>query len=300
MSEAIEFPDHFEQLKAGPIFIVGAARSGTTWVYDIMTAHPAVAGVYESWLFTPRDGVQSLFTPAHWPPGDSGLGRLLSREDLLAHTRQLTRSLLSRSIQPGHRFLVEKSPNHLFAMDFIQELFPDARFIHVLRDGRDVCVSVRAAAKSWGRQWQKSFGASVRSSARAWRDAVTRAHQDGARLNDHFLEIRYEDIHRDPRTAYIRLFDFCGIPYDESLLEDIFTATDFRNNFQADDAAFRRGGRTGDWRSYFSLRDAYMFHKQAGRKLMELGYEFRRHWWLRQFRPQRRLRPAQDGPASTS
>lgn len=294
-----EQADRFQQLVHPPVFIVGAARSGTTWVYDIMTAHPAVAGVYESWLFTPRDGIQALFSAAHWPPGHSGLGRLLSRDDLLEHLRPLIRRLLSHAIGPDHRFLVEKSPNHLFAIPLIREVFPEARFIHVLRDGRDVSVSVRAAAQSWVRHWRQTFGQSVRTSARAWRDAVQRAHEEALQLGDRFLEIRYEELHTDPHSVYRRLFDFCDIPYDDTLLADIFRATDFERNFVADESGFRRGGRTGDWRTRFSLWDAWTFHRQAGRTLLSLGYETHRRWWLRQARPRRRSTPAISPPATT-
>ncbi|MBN2430535.1 MAG: sulfotransferase [Acidobacteria bacterium] len=300
MTEQPEHPDRFHQLVQPPVFIVGAARSGTTWVYDIMSAHPAVAGVYESWLFTPRDGLQSLFSKAHWPFHHSGLGCIMTRDELLAHIRRLSRRLLSHAMEPQHTFLVEKSPNHLFDVPFIQEVFPDARFIHVLRDGRDVSVSVRAAANSWVRPWRDTFGRSIRSSARAWRDAVQRAHEEALRLGERFLELRYEDLHADPRSAYRRLFDFSGIPYDERLLEEIYTVTDFQRNFVADETAFRRGGRTGDWQFRFSLWDAWNFHRLAGHKLLELGYETRRRWWLRQLWPPRRRpsRPTSPTPAA--
>jgi hypothetical protein len=267
-----------DQLAQDPIFVVGAARSGTTWVYDILTAHPEVAGVYESWLFTKDKGFGALFTPAHWPQHQSGLGRLLEREELLAHVRDAAARIMAHALKPGHRFLVEKSPSHLFAMPLVSEIFPGARFIHVLRDGRDVCISVRAAARSWMRAWEKSFGRSTWTSAKSWRDAVNRAARDGTKLGEHFLEIRYEAIHADPFSAYRQLFDFCSIPYDESLLQTIFEKTDFRRNYSPDEAGPRRGGRMGDWRTHFGLIGAVVFNLAAGNTLVKLGYERTRFW----------------------
>ncbi len=269
----------FEQLVQDPIFIVGAARSGTTWVFDILTAHPNVAGVYESWLFTSNNGLGSLFTPAHWPPKKSGLGNLVKREYLIAHVRDLLTSIMGNVLKPEHHFLVEKSPSHLFAMPLISEIFPDARFIHVLRDGRDVNVSVRVASRSWVPSWRETFGRSVKTSARAWKDAVRRARCDGEKQGERFFEIRYEEIHGDPFSAYRRLFDFCCIPYDQDILQAVFDSTDFEKNFKSKESGFRRGGRIGDWRMQFSLKDALVFNMTAGRMLIETGYE-NNHMWL--------------------
>lgn len=267
-----------DQLEQSPVFVVGAARSGTTWVYDILTAHPQVAGVYESWLFTRNNGLGSLFNSAHWPPNRSGLSRLLEREALLEETRAFADSLLASALAPEHRFLVEKSPSHVFAVPLIHELYPRSRFIHVLRDGRDVTVSVRAAARSWVPQWRQAFGRSVATSARAWSHAVRRARKLGARLGDQFLEVRFEEIKRDPRAAYQRLLGFCGISYDETLLEQIHEQTDFARNYKSNEEGFRRGGRVGDWRTHFNIVDAIQFNLAAGDTLIETGYERNRRW----------------------
>src|SRR5437667_9309955 len=137
------------QVAQAPIFVVGVSRSGTTWVYDILTAHPQVAGILESWLFSTVNGVGSLFSSAHWPHRSVGLGRLLNREALLEYVRDFVARLMQHALGPQHRYLVEKSPPHLYTISLISELFPKARFIHVIRDGRDVCVSIRAATLSW-------------------------------------------------------------------------------------------------------------------------------------------------------
>ena len=269
----------FDQLTQDPIFIVGAARSGTTWVYDILTSHPEVAGVYESWLFTPNNGLGTLFTTAHWPAKGSGLGKLLERESLLAYVRDIAICIMEHALEPGHRFLVEKSPSHLFTMPLIGEIFPGARFIHVLRDGRDVSVSVRAATRSWLPAWRETFGRSIMTRARSWRTVVNRAAREGAQLGERFLEIRYESIHADPFAAYRQLFDFCRIPYDDDLLQTVFEKTDFRKNYKPDEARFRRGGRVGDWRTHLGLIDALFFNIVAGDTLVACGYEKNR-WWL--------------------
>jgi len=275
--------DLFNQLVQEPIFIIGAARSGTTWVYDILTAHPEVAGVFESWLFTSNNGLKALFSSAHWPKKHSGLGNTLKRHELLEYTREMAKRVMSHAIEPKHRFLVEKSPSHIFSMTFISEIFPSSKFIHVLRDGRDVSVSVRAAADSWVRPWKDTFGRSIKTSARAWKHAVQRARNDGEKLGDRFFEIRYEEIHKNPSQAYSKLFHFCGIPFDEALLQSIWESTDFTKNYKPRETGFRRGGRIGDWRTRYSIIDSLMFNLEAGKFLVELGYEKNRRWSSRLF-----------------
>lgn len=268
----------FNQLKQDPIFVIGAARSGTTWVYDIIRNHPRVAGVYESWLFTPHNGVGSLFTGAHWPKKRSGLGNFMQRDDVLRYSRELVVSIMAHAIQPETQYLVEKSPNHVFAVPLIREIFPNAKFICVIRDGRDVAVSVRAAAKSWSKDWQNSFGRSIRTSAHAWKHAIQRARHEAQSLGDDYMEIRYEQVHEDPLTAYQTMFDFCQIDYDDGILQDILAATDFSANYKPGESKFRRGGRVGDWQRMFSPLDTLMFKQAAGDMLIDLGYEHDHAW----------------------
>jgi len=268
----------FGQLKQDPIFVIGPARSGTTWVYDIIKNHPLVAGVYESWLFTSQNGIGSMFTTAHWPVNRSGLGNFISREEVMHSSRELVIKIMSHAIQPEHQFLVEKSPNHIYTIPLIREVFPNARFICVLRDGRDVAVSVRAATKSWMKAWKNSFGHSLRYSAQAWKTAVRRARQEAQNLGDHYMEIRYEEIHENPIPAYQQIFEYCHIPYNDDILEGIYKATDFSQNYKGGEAKFRRGGRVGDWKKSFSLIDKLIFKKIAGDMLIELGYEYDKKW----------------------
>jgi Sulfotransferase family len=270
--------DPLAQLESGPVFIVGAARSGTTWIYDMLTSHPLVAGAYETWLFTMNQGVGSLFGPAHFPPGHSGLGRSFTRDVVVQGVREFVTTLLARGLEPQHRFLVEKSPSHVMTMPLIREILPEARFVHVLRDGRDVSVSVRAAARTWAPRWRETFGRSIQASAWAWKQTIRRVRRDGPGLGDCLLEMRYEDIKADPTSGLARLFDHCRVPWDRELLDQIVSRTDFDTHYHSSESGFRRGGRVGDWRTHFSVLDRLVFNLTAGDTLIDTGYEPDRRW----------------------
>jgi hypothetical protein len=278
----VTLPPPLDRLDAAPVFITGCARSGTTWVLDIYGAHPDVAVVSESWLFSPAAGVLPLLSDAHWSTDKrglpQGLGRVLSKEDFLAELRAFLAQLLGRSLVDGQRFLVEKSPNHVWNMDKIAEVFPEARFVHVLRDGRDVAVSLLAAGASWAPHWTQSAAGSIQQAASTWRLAVEQAVAAKPLLGDKLLEVRYEDLHRDPASTCRRLFEFAEIPYDDDLVEGVMRATDFQTNFVPNEAGFRRGGRIGDWKTSFDAADCLAFQLEAGALLIALGYEADDRW----------------------
>lgn len=283
-----------DQLVEGPIFVTGHARSGTTWVFDLLTSHPEVAGVLESWLFVRGFGFAGLFD--QWTPDVLELGRrdrgqavglsqMVSRDELATELRAFVGGLLARRLEPQHRFLVEKSPMPYMEIGPAAEVFPDARFIHVVRDGRDVAVSLRAAGRSWFRPWAQ-FGAggqlgrcrALHDAGRSWARTVGRLRRHGERLGERYMEIAYERLAADPADSLRRLFDFCAIPHNEAAVETALGATDFERHFSGGEDQFRRGGRVGDWRSRFGLADALAFELGSNGRLVVEGYESSRAW----------------------
>lgn len=293
--------DPLGQLAEEPIFLIGHPRSGTTWAYDILTAHPEVAGVLESWIFTPSVGIARLFRPEQWEPRELarqreihggrgiGLSQMVSREELAAEVRLFAGRLMARALGPEHRFLVEKTPTPYTALDVVTEVFAGARFVHVLRDGRDVAVSLSAAARAWNPGW-RMFAAGpglaryrgVLNSARSW-EATIRATRDvGRRLGDRYLEVRYEELKTRPAESVRALLDFCRIPCDDDLVARIVATTDFGRHVETGEDRFRRRGEVGDWRERFNRVDAVVFEAGSRGGLVEAGYERGRGWWARQ------------------
>jgi len=278
-------PESLRQLATGPILIVGQFRSGTTWVYDVLTSHPEAAGAFESWIFTRNQGVAGLLGEGHFKH-DVGLfgreyrlGQLVTRERLVEDVRQLSAGWLAEALEPHHRFLVEKTPLHYATLPSIAELFPQARIIHVLRDGRDVVVSGLAAARSWGRGYFQPLP--VATGAARWETAVRTARAEGARLGLPFMEIRYEELRASPGDGIRRLLEFCGMPHDDELVERIREQTDISRQPGRREDTFRRKGQVGDWRRRFSARDCVRFERGSHGLLVETGYERSRWWWLR-------------------
>jgi hypothetical protein len=292
-SRSTTVPGPLRQLSEGPVFIVGMVRSGTTWAYDILTSHPEVAGALETALFNPMRGLPVLMASYHWEPnlGDapsSGLQELMRRDEVVADLRELAAGWLARPLEPPHRFLVEKTPTHAYAMAEIGEVFPEARFIHVLRDGRDVAVSVLAASRAWAPvTWREHYATRFEDVGREWQIRVRAVRRAGRDLGPRFLEIRYEEMKADPAASARRLFDFCDIPHDEGQVSRAVDVTDFERNYDGGETSFRRRGLVGQWTERFSLRDAALFSRAAGQALVETGYERSRWWWLRRRARQR-------------
>ncbi len=267
--------DPLAQLESGPVFVVGWVRSGTTWVYDVLTSHPQVGGVLESWMFTHKHGIPGPLTDLHWEPDPAGttqgLGRITTRERAFDGVRALTSEWLAEGLGSEDLYLVEKSPSHVFTMELIAELYPEARFVHVIRDGRDVAVSVRAAAGSWAPAWRQGFASSLRSSAESWNRAVLAGSEGATALGDRCLQVRYEDLRERPAELFAQMFEHCRIPLSEVQLDAIVEQTAFRVS-AGGEGAFRRRGRPGEWRSALRPWEALAVTRTAREGLDIAGY----------------------------
>ena len=278
---ALAMPAAFERFAAPPVFICGCARSGTTWTFDLFDRHPQVKAICESWVLSQTRGVTAVLAQPYWDTDvhagwaervdmPFGTVQLLPYEQMVRDLGELVARWLAGTAGEEHRFLAAKEPIDVKATAI---LFPEARFIHVLRDGRNVALSMRRASESWDPTM--GVGLPMEFRAEAWRRQVEniRAHRE--LLGERYLEVRYEDMQADPIAAMRTLFDFSQVPYDDALLAQIRGATDLEQSYDqaVHESGFRGGGRSGGWREAFSAREAAAFDRAAGELLVELGYE---------------------------
>lgn len=96
----------------------------------------------------------------------------------------------------------DKTPSYVTEMPLLKRIFPAARFVHIIRDPRDVAVS---AHRAWGHSRLRV--------ADKWRHLVEAARRDRSRLGDAYIEVHYEDLLADPETVLRRVCDLVERPY---------------------------------------------------------------------------------------
>ena len=269
------------EVASRPIFVVGFPRSGTTWTFELLASHPQVAGVFESLLLAPEN-LAYLHPRADWVPDSDaerhghrrGMGQLIDREEAVRAARETLVPWLARAVEPEHRWLVEKTPEHALTLDAIADVFPAARIVHVVRDVRDAAVSRRDMRRSVG--WPTRTPSALVMKPEAWRDAVewdvTLRAVDAARARLPVHEVRYEDLRAQPAETLTRLFAFCEIPADHALVASCVAANDFAGHADTGQGRHRRRGRVGSWRDELGPAGRALISIRAGGVLAEKGY----------------------------
>jgi Sulfotransferase family len=239
------------------IFNTGARRSGTYWLQRIVMAHPDVFGIPSETLLFSHGIAPLLDRFHHGARGSTELGVIYAdRAVLIDGIRRMCDGVFMDLAGGPHRHIAERSAPHVQHLDLVSEVYPDARFVHIVRDGRDVTRSL--VAQPWG-------PSTVREAATEWRDSVLA----GRRTRDaRYLEIRYEDLLADPAARIPDLFDWLGLDVTPEAVDAGLEAAAIVDNADPTDPR----AETGKWRSSFSRRDLRDFERIAGDLLAELGY----------------------------
>ena len=164
----------------------------------------------------------------------------------------------------------DKSPTYTEHMDLIAEIFPNAQFIHLIRDGRDVALSMIEAYR------QDRFYVDVYFAARTWKQRIRKAFASASRLGPgRYLELHYEQLTTNPEAELRRICEFLGETYHPAMAEPHFLARQFLRPAGLH-APVRQPPSTmssGRWRREMSDSDQRLFQTVAGDLLTEVGYE---------------------------
>jgi hypothetical protein len=286
-------------------FIVGHGRSGTTLLRLMLDAHPALAIPPET-QFIPQliDASKRPGSPAenvieeltgHRRFGDFGFTADEIREnfskidpfDMTEALRYFYRTYAERQGKPRWG---DKSPGYGWTMHRVDRVVPEARFIHLIRDGRDVTLSLLA---------KHDDAPPPRRQARHWKSRVKKTRKLGNVVR-HYTELRYEDLITDPESQLRRICDFIRLDFDPAMLTYYERAEERMSEIKRDmeggteltskrrrgvlDAERRvavhkltseppRTDRIGVWKTEMKPEDLEVFEREAGPLLVDLGYE---------------------------
>ena len=296
-------------------FILGHSRSGNTLLMRLVRLHPEVHANYQATFFARPPGLAALVESVEieeWLSRKTNRwnrGRDMSPRVLRAAADFIMESDARRA-GAGKHIAGDKSPTtvtHGLAVRQMARIYPDARMLYIVRDGRDVLVSDRfrnfveqkflrpgdaklmadlrkdpqafiSAEKSiFTEAWLRDVHQGVPS----WRDNLIESEAEGQRLYaERYFPIRYEDLLANPFDEMKKLWLFLGVESVDPALEQVLRAEIAVNPDEKWQAGRNQSipailpkGQPGSWRKFFTQRDREIFNALAGELLVKWGYE---------------------------
>ncbi|MGA8605761.1 MAG: sulfotransferase, partial [Candidatus Sulfotelmatobacter sp.] len=164
------------------------------------------------------------------------------------------------------------TPDHLLYLAAIKREIPEALVVHILRDGRDVALSLDK--QGWIRPFPWDRGKGVLVAGLYWQWIVNKGRENGRMLGADYTEIHFEDLIQNPRPVLAKLGQFIehDLDYDRILKVGIGSVSDPNTSFQprSDNKEFNPVGR---WRKHFASDQLAVFESLVGSTLDSLGYE---------------------------
>ena len=278
------------------VFVVGCPRSGTTLLQRMLDAHPqlavandthfiahAIEAVAPRWRETPSLLASESARLISWSRSYHRFGRLGLPDDTVeraaavapdfpAFVRLLYDELASKNGKP---YAGDKTPSYVRRLPLLHALFPRARFVHLLRDGRDVALSLldwATETKGPGRipLWSDD---PIAVCALWWRQRIEVGRADGAKLGPGcYLEVRYEDLVGDPGGELRRGAQFLELPFDHQMVAFNHGKVRERPGRSAKKAWLGPTPGLRDWREQMEAADVELFELLAGETLKAAGY----------------------------
>jgi LPS sulfotransferase NodH len=271
-----------------PVFIVGCPRSGTSFLYHLLLSSGGFAEFHTQ--MNVFDVLEPIFGDLSSPQNKqkmmrewlaskafeaSGLDAADVEAKVMAECKNgsdFLRIVMDEvARKQGVDRWIDSTPTNIPHMIRISRDFPDARFIHIIRDGRDVALSLDQLGWSRPLPWDKKR--SLRAAGIYWEWIVRKGRKFGALLGAKYIEVRYEDLVEQPQPTLKRLGEFLGhdLDYVQISQNSIGSVkkplTAFKEELQQ--ARFTPVGR---WRSRFPADQLEQFENLVGKYLQELGY----------------------------
>jgi hypothetical protein len=275
------------------VFVVGCPRSGTTLLRRMLDAHPELAIIGElHWVqhwwerrigITPegnvtRELLDMLLADRRFRKLDLGaeLVAQVVEDGRPKHFAHFVTELFDLHGQvKGKPFVGEKTPGYVRVLPALHSLWPHARVVHLIRDGRNLALSLqdrtRTARAAWRfPTWEED---PVTTAAIYWEWNVRLGREAGALLDpDRYHESRYEGLVADPERECRELCDFLGLAYDPAMLRFHEGRTRSQPGLSAKRARLPVTPGLRRWEEQMAPGDVARFEAAAGHLLEELGY----------------------------
>lgn len=266
------------------LLVVGAPRSGTTWLHRMLAAHPDIASMqaeltlftylayWERRYLTEKNHIER----GHW---QQGAPLLYTADEFYNALRDTAHDVYARVLEKNLNatHILDKHPDYALNIPLIYRLFPKVKVLHIIRDGREVAVSMMSA------QHRIGFGeGKIHGAARHWASNVLAARHGGQLLGPgQYLELRYEELKNDTVRQLHSVFKFCNLQTSDAAVAQIASEFDIRNKQLSRgnaDVNTMRAKPDAIWKAKLSLEQRWVLDRVAGHLLAELRYSDP-GWW---------------------
>jgi hypothetical protein len=271
------------------LLVVGCGRSGTTVLRTVLDSHPDLAVAHEARFIVPLGLRRARYERPEGFDGDrfvrdmardravtNNLGlsegelRAVLAERPVVDLPDATRRVFARyAAAQGKSRYGDKMPGYVLRIAMLAAMFPDARFVHIIRDGRDVALSTMNIDGVSTDAVEQAFN---------WTTRVGAGQTAGRELGpERYREVRYEALVDDPEPVVADLCRFLDLSFEPAMLQFFERTAGTPTSVQVNPRHRRlaeplsRGERS--WRTDMSAADLEAFEAVAGGLLGELGYE---------------------------
>lgn len=266
----------------GPVFVVGMPRSGTKLLESILNRHPLIAITENEshcipYFFNTINKYGDLKDFENFGSFYNDFSRTtffqrLTKRDSFIDKESWHKEITSWSyagiIEAFYQLYAkkkdkqiwgDKTPSYMLHLPLLKSLFPRAKFIHIIRDARDYCLSINKA-------WNKN----IYRAAQRWHDSIRKCQEDAKMLpSPDYLEVRYEQLIDSPERTTKLICGFLDVSYNRNMTslqkptENLGDAKNFvgilKNNY-------------GKWEKYLAEKNLMKIERICGSLLSELGY----------------------------
>jgi len=267
-----------------PLILLGVSRSGTTLLRVILDRSPGIAIPDES-FFVPLlarrhgrridaerflDDVARVATIRDWGVSVADVEARVSPG--LPTGEALAAIFDAYAEAAGKPRWGDKTPMYMRHLELLEELFPGAQYVHLIRDGRDAALSfLQMPEGTFTRTW--AHPTTPEQFACLWRKEVADARSLGRRVGaSRYHEVRYEDLVAEPASTVRAICAFAAIPFDPAML-DYTGSVDVSAKPHQQRLLTPPTSGVRSWREDMPADDVAAFDSVAGDLLGELGYE---------------------------
>ncbi len=227
------------------VFVMGFARGGTSWIRDCIASHPDITQIpHEMVLFRTLNNYETS---------------AFDNKNLVSDFRSQISDELQQTVvklESSSRYFVNKAPANAPYLGKAARLIPEAKFIFVIRDPRDVLISHQRG----NQDWMRGSNSTVEGCMKKCRKYFS-GYSEAAELPNVLL-VKYEDLHQAFIETLSPVFDFIGVSSKVDLIAGILNRNNFLNATGRrieDRNAAKRKGVIGDWVNHLSAPDAAYF-----------------------------------------